>query len=87
MTSLLTENIIPGKNGKIFGTNADKPKDLLKIKEAILNIPGVRDVDMNEEVFPKEFTVYTTSMVKIEEVEKEVKHIGFHAIPKGIFQL
>ncbi|MGB5668314.1 MAG: heavy-metal-associated domain-containing protein [Maribacter sp.] len=87
MTSLLSENIIPGKHGKIFSTNAHKRKDLLKIKNAILDFTGVRDVIFNTEVFPKEFTVYTTSFVKIEDIENEVKRFGFHAVPKGIFQL
>ncbi len=87
MTSLLSENIIPGKRGKIFSTNAKKSKDLLKIKNAILAITGVKDVIFNMEVFPKEFIVYTTSLVKVEDIENEVKRFGFHAIPKGIFQL
>jgi len=39
------------------------------------------------EIFRKEFTIYTSTLVKVEDIENEVKRFGFHAIPKGLFQL
>ena len=84
---LLSKNVIPGNYGKIFGTNAVVEKDLIKMKNALLNIHGVKDIIINMEIFPKEFTVYTSTLVKVEDIENEVKRFGFHAIPKGLFQL
>ena len=85
--NLLTENIIPGNYGKVFSTDAKENKDLLKIKEAIENIPGIKDAIINDDVYPIEFTIHTTSLIHIDTVENEVKRFGFHAIPKGAFEL
>lgn len=85
--SLLSENIIPGNYGKVFGTNAKEQKDLERIKNKIQSIKGIADVKINYEVFPREFTVYTSSLVKINDIEDKVKLTGFHAIPKDSFKL
>jgi len=85
--SLLSENIIPGNHGKIFGTNANDPQDLDKIKIKILKIEGIKDVIINNEVYPKEFTIHTNKLVNVEDIEKAVISLGFHAIPKDIFEL
>jgi len=85
--NLLKDNIIPGNHGKIFGTNAVKEKDLIKIKNALYNLSGIKDVIINMEIFPKEFTIYTSKLVKVEDIENEVKRIGFHIISKGLFEL
>ncbi|WP_055437141.1 hypothetical protein [Lacinutrix algicola] len=85
--SLLSENVIPGNHGKIFGTNAKENKDLEKIKNIVLSIEGIKDVIINSDVFPKEFTIHTTELVKVKEIEDVVISIGFHAIPKGLFEL
>ncbi len=85
--SLYSENVIPGNHGKIFETNAETLKDLEEIKEAILEIEGIRDVLLNENIFPKEMTIHTKTLVKISEIEKAVRRIGFHAIPKTLFPL
>jgi hypothetical protein len=37
--------------------------------------------------FPREFTIYTTQIVSIEDIENKVKSVGFHAIPKETFEL
>ena len=83
---ILSENVIPGNHGKVFGTNAKEAKDLKRIKEHLLNIEGVKNVIIKDD-FPVEFTVHTTKMVEIKEIEKMVKGLGFHAIPKGLFSL
>ncbi len=85
--SLLSENIIPGNHGKIFGTNAKEKKDLERIKNKVLLLTGIKEVKINLEVFPREFTVYTTKLVKVEDIENKVKLTGFHAIPKDLFAL
>ncbi|TDQ27521.1 heavy-metal-associated domain-containing protein [Tenacibaculum caenipelagi] len=85
--SLLSENVIPGNHGKVFGTNAKYIRDLEKIKSRILSVHGVKDVIINSEVFPRELTVQTTELVKVKEIEDAVKSTGFHVIPKGLFEL
>jgi hypothetical protein len=85
--SLLSQNIIPGNHGKIFGTNAMEEKDLIEIKASLLKLEGIDDVILNTEVFPREFTVYTNQIVSLADIENKVKSVGFHAIPKGTFEL
>lgn len=85
--SFLSENVIPGDHGKIFGTDAQKQQDLDKIIDTLRSIQGIKDVIISPQKFPKEFTVHTSKMVGIAEIEDRVKALGFHAIPKGLFQL
>ncbi len=85
--SLLSENVIPGNHGKIFGTNANKEQDLEKIKRKVLSIDGVTTVIINNEVFPKEFTIHTDKLISVKDIEDAVISAGFHAIPKDIFEL
>lgn len=85
--SILTENVIPGNHGKIFGTNAIKDLDLLDIKSRLLELDGIEDVLLNTEIFPREFTVHTSKIVPIGDIENKVKSAGFHAIPKDLFEL
>ena len=85
--SLLSENVIPGNHGKIFGTNAKDLRDLERIKDRILSVQGVKDVIINSEVFPRELTVQTTELITVKQIEDAVISTGFHAIPKGLFEL
>lgn len=85
--SLLSENVIPGNHGKVFGTNAKEHYSLEKIKAAIEMIEGVKDVILNEAIFPRELTVHTTQIVAIKDIENAVIKVGFHAIPKHHFPL
>lgn len=85
--SLITENVIPGNHGKIFATDAQSTKDLLRIKKEILAIDGVKDVMLQEDVFPREFTIHTHSLVKITAIQKRVNAIGFHVVSKSLFGL
>ncbi|MBA0885214.1 MAG: hypothetical protein RLZZ540_1288 [Bacteroidota bacterium] len=82
--SLLTDNIIPGEHGKVFGTNANEEIELIEIKNSLLKVDGITEVSINNSIFPKEFTVFTNKVISIEDVEKVVKSIGFHAIPKEL---
>lgn len=85
--SLTSENVIPGDHGKVFGTNAVKIEDINRIKAALEAIHGVKDVIPNMDVFPREFIVHTSDLVKIKEIEDVVIQTGFHAIPKELFSL
>ncbi|CAM4063507.1 hypothetical protein FLSI110296_11740 [Flavobacterium sinopsychrotolerans] len=85
--SIITDNVIPGNHGKIFGTNAIEDLDLLEIKSSLLELDGIKDVLLNTDIFPREFTVYTSKMIPISVIENRVKLVGFHAIPKGLFEL
>jgi copper chaperone CopZ len=80
--SLLSENVIPGNYGKLFGTNATEEEDLLYIKTRLTELDGVTKVDVNSAVFPREFTVYTSKVVSVDEIENLVKLTGFNAIPQ-----
>jgi hypothetical protein len=81
--SLLSENIIPGNHGKIFGTDAMEENDLIEIKTSLLT-EGINEVILNTEIFP-EFTIYGPDCF-IRGYSK-VKSVGFHAIPKETFEL
>ena len=85
--SLWSDNVIPGNHGKYFETNATTHKDITKIKEAVLKVPGIKDVIVNEDKFPREFKIHTSSMVAVKDIEDAIIKIGFHAIPKSLFEL
>ncbi len=85
--SIVSENIIPGGYGKVFGTNATSKTDLNKIAMAIRKINGVKDVIVDYDTFPREFTIHSNTMVKIEEVQNAAIQQGFHVIPKSLFKL
>ncbi len=80
--SLFTDNVIPGNHGKLFGTNAIEEKDLMDIKNSLLEMEGIKNVVLNTSIFPREFTVYSTRIMRVSEIENKVKSIGFHAIPQ-----
>ncbi|WP_027137309.1 heavy-metal-associated domain-containing protein [Gaetbulibacter saemankumensis] len=83
--SLISENIIPGDYGKSFVTDAKEDKDLERIKKAILRVEGIKDVEINYGVYPKEFTVHTSKIVTLKAIENEINAIGFHAVVKSLF--
>lgn len=85
--NILTDTVIPGKHGKIFATNAIEDLDLLEIKTSLMEYDGINDVIINTHIFPREFTVHTSKMIPISDIENRVKQIGFHAIPKSLFEL
>ncbi|MCB0686912.1 MAG: hypothetical protein KDC53_10315 [Saprospiraceae bacterium] len=81
--SLISENIIPGDHGKVFGTNAKNQYDLERIKGHLMTLPGVRSVAVNSNSFPAEITIYTTVIVKVEDLQNRAMEVGFHIVPKG----
>ncbi|AUC84643.1 hypothetical protein CW731_04725 [Polaribacter sp. ALD11] len=85
--SLINENVIPGNHGKVFSTNAKSIHDLEKIRAKILELKGVKNVLLDLEVFPREFTIHTSKLITINEIEEKVLATGFHAIQKNAFEL
>lgn len=83
--SLLSENVIPGNHGKVFETNAETLHDLIRIQKVISKIEGVKDVMINESVFPKEITIHTTALVSVKDIEEAAKEVGLHVLPKDLF--
>ena len=82
--SLISDNVIPGEHGKVFGTNANHDSELKQIKEELLKHDGITEVQINSSIFPKEFTVFTSKLISVEEIENAVKLTGYHAIPKAL---
>lgn len=80
--SILSENVIPGNQGKVFGTNVKLNSDLERIKEKLLELEGIEDVTLNFNSFPKQFIVRTNKLVRVHDIEAKVISAGFHAIPK-----
>lgn len=85
--SIITDNVIPGNHGKVFGTNAIDDIDLLEIKKNLIELDGIRKVLLNTAIFPREFTIYSNKIVAISDIENKVRQVGFHAIPKDSFEL
>ena len=75
------------KNVRQKAKIASLEKELEKIKTAVLSIEGIIDMIVNFEVFPVEFTIHTSKIIKIDDVENKVKSVGYHAIPKSLFKL
>ena len=63
--SLLSENVIPGNHGKVFGTNAKEPQTLEKIKSTLELIDGIKDVILHLDEYPRELTTHTSKMVTV----------------------
>ena len=85
--SILSENVIPGNHGLKFGTNAILEDELVLLQSIIADIPGIKSVIINFEVFPRELTVHTSKLVKIKTIEEEVHETGFSVVPKDVFEL
>ncbi|GGW30713.1 hypothetical protein [Arenibacter certesii] len=84
--SYISENVIPGNYGKIFGTDAKELKDLELIQKELMKLDGIKEVILIEG-FPKEFKVHTSKAVQVTDIEKKVSALGFHLVPKSFFSL
>lgn len=83
--SYLSEYIIPGSLGKTFLLGANRSINYQRVLEVLREINGVSKVSLNEEVFPREITVFTERAIPVTEIQKKVRTIGFHAIAKATF--
>ncbi|MGC1205511.1 MAG: heavy-metal-associated domain-containing protein [Flavobacteriaceae bacterium] len=84
--SLLTENIIPGEDGKVFATDAKKTRHLTTILTKLMELKGIKNVHIDFEILPREFTIHTSKLIPITEIQKIPIKMGFHMIPKGSFE-
>lgn len=85
--SFLSENVIPGNHGQVFGTNAKSDQEMERIQFALAEMDGTKEVIVNNSIFPREFTIHTDKMIKVVDIEKTVSKLGLHAIPKSLFHL
>jgi hypothetical protein len=85
--SLISENIIPGNHGRIYGTNASTNDQMEGIKHQLEKIEGVKNVTLINGVFPKEFIVHTSKLISVKIIEDAVKKMLLHAIAKGLCEL
>ncbi|KPM48724.1 heavy-metal-associated domain-containing protein [Jiulongibacter sediminis] len=85
--SIISDNVIPGNHGKTFETNAKTEEELDILKNAILEIEGIKDVMVSGNDFPTEITVHTSEMVSIEDIQHKAAKTTFHVIPKTLFSL
>jgi len=84
--SLISEQVVPDNQGQIFGTDAQESEDLEKIKEKIMDLEGVKKVVIYDEVFPREFKIYTDRLVEVKIIEDAVIPLGFHVVPKDFLE-
>ena len=85
--SFLSDNVIPGNHGKVFGTNATSNYDLERIRVKLLSLDGIKEVLINADVFPKEFVIHTSKVVTVKDIEDLVLTTGYHAIEKDLFEI
>jgi hypothetical protein len=84
--SVLTENIIPGDGGKVFATDAKTTQHLKAIRTKLMELKGIEDVHIDFKIFPREFTVHTSRLIPITEIQQIPMKMGFHMIIKGPFE-
>ena len=83
--SFITQYIIPGTKGKTFGIGADYPTANKEVVEALSSIVGIRSVELNDQVFPREITICSEIPIAVKDIQQKAKSIGVHAIPKSYF--
>ncbi|HKL71117.1 MAG TPA: hypothetical protein VJ855_00555 [Marinilabiliaceae bacterium] len=81
--SMFSENVLPGGQGRVFVTDAKKHASLELIKSSIYNVRGVKDVSIDESIFPREIKVHTSFKIPIKTIQKAVIEVGFHVVPKS----
>ncbi len=82
--SLLSENIFPGKHGKVFGTDAKFDDDLYEIKMFLQHREGIEKFEINKDKFPVEIKIYCNKIMKVKELMRDFnRKTGFHLIDKN----
>jgi hypothetical protein len=82
--SFLSENIFPGKHGKIFGTNAKYEDDLFEIEKFLRSYDGIKKIELKKDKFPVEIKIYSSKRIKVKNLMKDFKRTGFHLIDKNL---
>ncbi|HNQ27515.1 MAG TPA: heavy-metal-associated domain-containing protein [Aquaticitalea sp.] len=83
--TFISEHVIPGDHGRKFTTDAKNPNEIANIREALLQLDGVKDVQFYETQNPVTFVVHTDKVVSVEVIENCVKTLNLHAVPTGPF--
>jgi hypothetical protein len=81
--SLLSENIFPGKHGKVFGTDAKFDDDLYEIERFLKSYNGIKKIELKKDKFPVEIKIFTSKVIKVNDLMKDYKKTGFHLIDKN----
>ena len=84
--TFISEHLIPGNHGKVFSTDARKPADLERIRRKLTSLDGIEEVYLDTRHPTGEFRVRTSRLLGIGVVEEAVNQLGFHAVPKGLFE-
>jgi hypothetical protein len=77
--------VTPDGKGKIFTTDANDAADLKNIKTQLLQIPEIKEVKINGEVFPSQIHIFTSQFLRVTEIQELVKKTGFHILATDIF--
>lgn len=82
--SYLNKTIFPGPHGMAFTINTQNTEEVERVKQHLLQQPGIKKVSFNREVYPFEMLVNTDKAIPLEDFQEMVKQAGFHAIHKTI---
>ena len=82
---LLNDRIIPREYEKSFNTNAYTETELQQVSEALRTIPAIKDIIIDDEKYPRAFTVHTREELNVEEIENKIKALGYQAIASEYF--
>lgn len=82
---LFSDNVLPGRQGRVFVTDAKRQDALELIRSSIYNVRGVKEVTVDESVFPREIKVHTSFKIPIKTIQKAVIEVGFHVVPKSLY--
>jgi hypothetical protein len=63
------KKVIPIHQVKVFSTNTTNNYSLHLIKTKIMSIDGVKEVEINIDVLPKQFIVHTTKIIPKQDIE------------------
>lgn len=84
--SFITDNVLPGKKGKIFSTNAESDEILMEVVYHVKQLDGVTRVNPIKDSYPREFVVHADDKVSVEEVQDKSKEVNVHALVKGYLE-
>jgi len=84
--SIITDNVLPGKKGKIFSTNAETDKQLLEVVAKVQKIEGVTKAEAILNTFPREFKVHADEKVSVEEIQEVTKELNVNSLVKSLFE-
>lgn len=86
--SYVSDHIIPGHKGKMFGSNLKTEEQFEVLKERLLKINGIEKISLDQSSYPFTVIIFTEDSIEIEKIQDESKKMDIHLIPKtGIFPI